>query len=62
MLLLCVLAPGAVAWSLGELSTTAIPGIALLSAIAVWLVMPVELAVVALSYDTLKRFGASAPD
>jgi hypothetical protein len=62
VLVLCVLAPGAVAWSLGELSTLAIPGIALLSAIAVWLVMPVELAVVALSYDTLKRIGASPPD
>ncbi len=62
LLVLCVLVPGAVAWSLGELSTLAIPGIALLSAIAVWLVMPVELAVVALSYDALKRIGASAPD
>jgi hypothetical protein len=62
LLVLCVLAPGAVAWSLGALSTLAIPGIALLSAIAVWLVMPVELAVVALSYDTLKRSGASEAD
>lgn len=62
LLVLCVVAPGVVAWSLGELSTLAIPGTALLSAIAVWLVMPVELAVVALSYDTLKRIGASASD
>jgi hypothetical protein len=62
LLVLCVLVPGAIAWSLGALSTLAIPGIALVSAIAVWLVMPVELAVVALSYETLKRESASTPD
>ena len=62
LLVLCVLAPGAIAWSLGALSALAIPGVALLSAVAVWLVMPVELAVVALSYETLRREGASTPD
>ncbi len=61
VLVLCVLAPGAIAWSLGELSTLPIPGIALLSAVAVWLVMPFELAIVALSYDTLRRAGDAAP-
>jgi hypothetical protein len=60
LLVLCVLAPGAIAWSLGALSTLGIPGGALLSSIAVWLVMPVELAIVALSYETLKREGAAS--
>ena len=62
LLVLCVLAPGAIAWSLGALSALAIPGAALLTAVAVWLVMPVELAIVALSYETLKREAASTPD
>ena len=62
LLVLCVLAPFAIAWSLGALSALAIPGVALLSAVAVWLVMPVELAIVALSYETLKRERASKPD
>ena len=63
LLVLCVLTPALIAWSLGALSTLAIPGAALLTAVAVWLVMPVELAVVALSYETLKRESAAAtPD
>jgi len=62
LLALSVVVPGAIAWSLGELSTLAIPGITVLTAIAVWFVMPVELALVALSYDTLKRISASASD
>ena len=33
---------GLIAWSLGALSALAIPGVGLLSAVAVWLVMPVE--------------------
>ncbi len=62
LLVLCVATPAAIAWSLGALSTLAIPGITFLSAIAVWVVMPVELAVVALSYETLKRDAVSTPD
>lgn len=53
--ILCVIGPGAIAWLLGQLSTLTIPGSALFASLAVWLVMPIELAVVALSYSTLKR-------
>ena len=62
LLVLCVLVPGVLAWSIGAVSNLPIPGIAFLSAIAVWLIMPIELAIVALSYSTLKRFGTSAPN
>lgn len=55
VLALCVLVPGALAWSLEEMSQLPIPGIYLASSVAVWLAMPVELALVALSYLTLKR-------
>ena len=55
ILALCVLLPGALAWSLEQIGQLPIPGIYLLSAIAVWVVMPVELALVALSYVTLRR-------
>ena len=55
VLTLCVLLPGAVAWSLEEISLLSIPGIYLVSAVAVWFAMPVELALVALSYLTLRR-------
>ena len=55
VLTLCVLLPGALAFSLEEISRLPVPGIYLVSAIAVWLAMPVELALVALSYLTLKR-------
>lgn len=56
---LCVLLPGALAWSFGEISRLSIPGISLVSAVAVWFVMPVELALVALSYLTLRRNNAA---
>lgn len=55
ILALCVVLPGVVAWSIEQIGQLPIPGIYLLSAIAVWLVMPVELALVALSYVTLQR-------
>ena len=55
---LCVLAPGVVAWSLEQIGQIPIPGIDLISASAVWLAMPVELALVALSYVTLQRSGS----
>ena len=59
VLTLCILVPGVVAWSLEQVRQVRIPGITLVSAVAVWLVMPVELALVALSYVTLQQ-GASA--
>lgn len=55
VLVLCVLVPGAVAWSLEQIGQLPIPGINLVSAMAVWIAMPVELALVALSYVTLQR-------
>jgi hypothetical protein len=55
VLVLCVLVPGALAWSLEEISLIPVPGIYLLSAITVSLVMPMEVALVALSYLTLRR-------
>ncbi len=58
---LCVLLPGAVAWSLEQVGQLPVPGISLLSAAAVWLIMPVELALVALSYVTLERNVSSSP-
>ena len=54
VLLLCVLAPIGVAWVLEQASHLPVPGISLICAIAVWLVMPVELALVALCYTALK--------
>jgi len=55
MLALCVVLPGALAWSLEQIGQLPIPGIYLVSAIAVWIAMPVELALVALAYVTLQR-------
>ena len=60
VLALCVLVPGAVAWSLEQVGQLAIPGVNLVSAIAVWAAMPVELALVALSYVTLQRSNSAA--
>ena len=60
VLALCVLLPGALAWSLEVVSQLPIPGIYFASSIAVWLAMPVELALVALSYLTLKRSEPAA--
>lgn len=60
VLALCVLVPGAVAWSLEQVGQLPIPGINLVTAIAVWVAMPVELALVALSYVTLQRSDPSA--
>lgn len=57
VLALCVLLPGVLAWSLEAISRLSIPGIYLVSGIAVWLAMPVELALVALSYLTLRPNG-----
>ena len=61
VLVLCVLAPGLVAWLLEQASNLPIPGIMLVSAIAVWVVMPVELAMVALSYLSLQRGNPASP-
>lgn len=60
VLVLCVVVPGAIAWSLEQVGQFPIPGISLATAIVVWLVMPVELALVALSYATLQRNGSAA--
>ncbi|MGD2139538.1 MAG: hypothetical protein PVH25_04010 [Burkholderiales bacterium] len=54
VLLLCVVLPGALAWSLDQIARLPLPGVDLVSAIAVWMIMPVELALVALAYVSLK--------
>jgi hypothetical protein len=53
ILVLCVGVPGAIAWLLGNLS--GLPGVEALAAILVWLLMPFELAIVAMVYATLSR-------
>jgi hypothetical protein len=60
VLALCVLVPGTVAWSLEQVGQLSIPGINLVSAIGVWVVMPLELALVALSYVTLQLGSSTA--
>ena len=55
VLLLCVLTPSAIAWGLDQVSQLPLPGLALVCAVAVWLLMPFELAIVALCYATLNR-------
>ena len=62
VLALCVVAPAAVAWSLEQMSQLPLPGITVVTAIAVWLVMPVELALVALAYVTLRRSEPAVPE
>jgi hypothetical protein len=61
VLALCFLLPGAIAWGLEQMSQLALPGVALISAAAVWLVMPVELALVALCYVSLRPDSCAAP-
>ncbi|NIO40698.1 MAG: hypothetical protein GTO41_11265 [Burkholderiales bacterium] len=57
---LCIVLPGVIAWSLEQLAQLPITGMYLISAVAVWLAMPVELALVALSYVTLQQSGRAA--
>jgi len=54
VVVLCVILPGVVAWVLEQVSQLPVPGITILTSIAVWLVMPVELALVALAYVSLR--------
>ena len=58
---LCVILPGVVAWVLEQVSQLPMPGITVLTSIAVWLVMPVELALVALAYVSLRPGDKPAP-
>lgn len=53
ILVLCVGVPGAIAWLLALLGS--MPSIEALSAILVWLLMPAQLAIVAMVYATLSR-------
>jgi hypothetical protein len=53
ILVLCVAIPGAIAWLLGQLSGT--PVAEAIATILVWLLMPFELAIVAMVYATLAR-------
>ncbi|HUU73617.1 MAG TPA: hypothetical protein VMW70_13395 [Burkholderiales bacterium] len=62
VVMLCVIVPGVVAWALEQLSHLSLPGITVFTSIAVWLVMPVELALVALAYVTLREDKPVAPD
>jgi len=62
VVVLCVVAPGVVAWALEQISQLSVPGITLLTSVAVWLVMPVELALVALAYATLRQDKPATTD
>ena len=53
ILVLCVAVPGAIAWLLGRLGS--VPSVEALSTILVWLLMPAQLAIVAMVYATLSR-------
>lgn len=59
---LCVVMPSVIAWALDVISSAPLPGISQLCAVAVWLVMPLESAMVALCYDTLNRHSPRSPD
>lgn len=59
---LCVIVPGVVAWLIEQFSQIPLPGITFLTSIGVWLVMPVELALVALAYATLRQDKPATPN
>ncbi|KPK29622.1 MAG: hypothetical protein AMJ66_10160 [Betaproteobacteria bacterium SG8_40] len=61
VVVLCVILPGVVAWVLEQVSQIPVPGITVLTSIAVWLVMPVELALVALAYVSLRPDDNTPP-
>ena len=54
VVILCVIAPGVVAWGLEQLNHIPVPGMVVLTSIAAWVVMPLELALVALAYASLR--------
>lgn len=53
ILVLCVGVPAAIAWLLAQLGSA--PAVEALSAVLVWLLMPAQLAIVAMVYSTLNR-------
>ncbi len=61
VVVLCVVLPGVLAWVLEQVSQFPVPGITVLTSIAVWLVMPVELALVALAYVSLRPVDTPPP-
>ncbi|HZP93243.1 MAG TPA: hypothetical protein VFB20_10215 [Burkholderiales bacterium] len=55
ILVLCVLIPGAAGWLIAALDALPLPGMDVLSTVLVWLLLPAELSILALVYDTLTR-------
>ena len=55
ILFLCVVAPAFIAWLLALLGSSTLPGTDVVSAVLVWLLLPVELSIVAMVYATLNK-------
>jgi hypothetical protein len=55
LMLLAVIFPLAIALGIKWFSSTGLPGAEFIGAVLVWLVLPFEVALIALSYSTIKK-------